>query len=73
MRACHRLIGVDMITACDIRVCSQDAFFSVREVDLALAADLGTLQRLPKVIGTARYIATIVHDMIATLHLMMYH
>jgi delta(3,5)-delta(2,4)-dienoyl-CoA isomerase len=40
-----------MITACDIRVCSQDAFFSVREVDLALAADLGTLQRLTKVIG----------------------
>ncbi|KAL5480116.1 hypothetical protein EMCRGX_G023738 [Ephydatia muelleri] len=43
--------GVDMITACDIRVCSGDAWFQVKEVDLGLAADVGTLQRLPKVIG----------------------
>uniref|UniRef100_A0A8C2QK02 Delta(3,5)-Delta(2,4)-dienoyl-CoA isomerase, mitochondrial n=3 Tax=Cricetulus griseus TaxID=10029 RepID=A0A8C2QK02_CRIGR len=43
--------GVDLITACDIRYCAQDAFFQVKEVDLGLAADVGTLQRLPKVIG----------------------
>lgn len=43
--------GVDMITACDIRMCSNDAFFQVKEVDLGLAADVGTLQRLPKVLG----------------------
>jgi enoyl-CoA hydratase/carnithine racemase len=43
--------GVDMITACDIRVCSADAVFSVREVDVGLAADVGTLQRLPRVVG----------------------
>uniref|UniRef100_A0A0C9S4A5 TSA: Wollemia nobilis Ref_Wollemi_Transcript_25517_1405 transcribed RNA sequence n=1 Tax=Wollemia nobilis TaxID=56998 RepID=A0A0C9S4A5_9CONI len=43
--------GVDIITACDIRYCSQDAFFSVKEVDLAITADLGTLQRLPKLVG----------------------
>nr|CAG8452559.1 11666_t:CDS:10 [Entrophospora candida] len=42
-------IGVTLITACDIRYCSQDAFFN--EVDLGLAADVGTLQRLPKVIA----------------------
>ncbi|XP_047565663.1 delta(3,5)-Delta(2,4)-dienoyl-CoA isomerase, mitochondrial [Lutra lutra] len=43
--------GVDLITACDIRYCAQNAFFQVKEVDIGLAADLGTLQRLPKVIG----------------------
>ncbi|KAL1769228.1 delta3,5-Delta2,4-dienoyl-CoA isomerase, mitochondrial [Sigmodon hispidus] len=43
--------GVDLITACDIRYCAQDAFFRVKEVDIGLAADVGTLQRLPKVIG----------------------
>uniref|UniRef100_A0A668TMR7 Delta(3,5)-Delta(2,4)-dienoyl-CoA isomerase, mitochondrial n=1 Tax=Oreochromis aureus TaxID=47969 RepID=A0A668TMR7_OREAU len=44
--------GVDMITACDIRLCTQDAWFQVKEVDIGLAADVGTLQRLPKVIGS---------------------
>lgn len=44
-------LGVDIITACDIRYCTGDAFFSVKEVDLALAADVGTLQRLPPIVG----------------------
>lgn len=43
--------GIDIVTACDIRMCSEEAFFSVKEVDLALAADLGTLQRLPLIVG----------------------
>ncbi|KAI9125519.1 hypothetical protein K1719_002937 [Acacia pycnantha] len=43
--------GVDIITACDIRFCTKDAFFSVKEVDLAITADLGTLQRLPSIVG----------------------
>uniref|UniRef100_A0A8C4WS76 Enoyl CoA hydratase 1, peroxisomal n=1 Tax=Eptatretus burgeri TaxID=7764 RepID=A0A8C4WS76_EPTBU len=43
--------GIDMITACDIRLCTHDAWFQVKEVDIGLAADVGTLQRLPKVIG----------------------
>lgn len=43
--------GVDMISACDIRFCSQDAWFQIKEVDIGLAADLGTLQRFPKIIG----------------------
>lgn len=43
--------GIDMVTACDIRYCTQDASFSIKEVDVGLAADLGTLQRLPKVVG----------------------
>ena len=43
--------GIDLITACDIRYSTQDAVFSVKEVDVGLAADLGTLQRLPKITG----------------------
>ena len=43
--------GVDLITACDIRLASADAFFSVRETKIAIVADVGTLQRLPKVIS----------------------
>ena len=43
--------GIDMITACDIRLCSADARFSVRETKIAIVADVGTLQRLPRVIS----------------------
>lgn len=43
--------GIDMITACDIRLCSADAIFSVRETKIAIVADVGTLQRLPRVIS----------------------
>lgn len=45
--------GVDLVTACDIRYCSEDTFFSIKEVDLAIVADLGTLQRLPSIVGYA--------------------
>ena len=38
--------GVDLAVACDLRVASADAFFQVAEVDVAITADLGTLQRL---------------------------
>uniref|UniRef100_A0A8U8C802 Delta(3,5)-Delta(2,4)-dienoyl-CoA isomerase, mitochondrial n=1 Tax=Geospiza parvula TaxID=87175 RepID=A0A8U8C802_GEOPR len=44
--------GVDLISACDIRFCSQDASFQVKEVDMGLAANVGTLQRLPKIVGS---------------------
>ncbi|KAI8149639.1 ClpP/crotonase-like domain-containing protein [Fennellomyces sp. T-0311] len=43
--------GVDLCTAGDIRYGTKDVFFTVKEVDVGLAADVGTLQRLPKVIG----------------------
>jgi len=46
--------GVDLITACDIRLCSPDAKFCVKEVDLGICADVGTTQRLPSVVGHAR-------------------
>lgn len=42
--------GVDLITACDIRYASSDAVFSIRETRLAMVADVGTLQRLPRII-----------------------
>ena len=42
--------GVDLISACDIRLCAADATFSVRETKLAIVADVGTLQRLPRII-----------------------
>jgi len=43
--------GVDLITACDIRLCSNDAQFSVREAKVAIVADIGTLQRLPRIVS----------------------
>ena len=47
--------GVDMITACDLRVCcGKSARFCVKEVDLGITADVGTLQRLPSIIGFGR-------------------
>lgn len=38
--------GVDLVSACDLRIAAADAFFQVAEVDVAITADLGTLQRL---------------------------
>lgn len=45
--------GIDMITACDLRVASEDAYFSIEEIHIGMAADVGTLQRLPKLISPA--------------------
>ena len=45
--------GVDLVTACDIRLAAADAVFSVRETRMAIVADLGTLQRLPRIVGPA--------------------
>ena len=43
--------GIDLITACDIRLASSDATFGVRETPMGLVADVGTLQRLPAIVG----------------------
>lgn len=43
--------GVDLLCACDIRMAARDAVFSLREIRMALVADLGTLQRMPHIIG----------------------
>ena len=39
--------GIDLISACDIRYCTEDAFFCVQETNIGMTADVGTLQRLP--------------------------
>ncbi|MFY0529198.1 crotonase/enoyl-CoA hydratase family protein [Archangium gephyra] len=43
--------GIDLIAACDFRYCSREAKFSLREVRVGITADLGALQRLPRIIG----------------------
>jgi enoyl-CoA hydratase len=45
--------GVDLITACDLRIAAADAFFAIEEIHIGMAADVGTLQRLPKLIAPA--------------------
>jgi enoyl-CoA hydratase len=52
--------GIDLISACDIRLCSADAVFSVRETRMAMVADVGTLQRLPNVIASG-HVAELVY------------
>ncbi len=51
--------GLDLASACDIRVCSADAFFTVQEIHIGMMADVGVLQRLPKIVpqGVARQMA----------------
>ncbi|WP_249674882.1 crotonase/enoyl-CoA hydratase family protein [Pseudomonas abieticivorans] len=43
--------AIDLIAACDMRYAAGDAQFSIKEVDMGMAADVGTLQRLPRIIG----------------------
>jgi len=51
--------GVDIASACDMRYCTDDAYFTIKEINMGMVADLGTLQRLPKIIpaGIAREMA----------------
>ncbi|KAJ7856035.1 ClpP/crotonase-like domain-containing protein, partial [Mycena leptocephala] len=52
--AVHGLVlglGVDIVSACDVRYAAESAQFSVKEVDIGLAADVGTLAYLPKIVG----------------------
>lgn len=53
--------GVDLICATDIRLATSDAFFCIGEINIGMTADLGTLQRLPKLIPEG-----IVHEMAYT-------
>ena len=51
--------GVDMVSACDVRYASRDAFFCIQEINIGMTADVGTLQRLPHLIpsGMVRELA----------------
>ena len=45
-------LGIDLSSCADFRICTRDTRFSVKEVDIGIAADVGTLSRLPKVVGS---------------------
>ncbi|KAK4153617.1 ClpP/crotonase-like domain-containing protein [Chaetomidium leptoderma] len=49
-------LAIDIACCADIRVCAQDARFAVKEVDIGLAADIGSLARLPKVVGSQSWV-----------------
>ena len=49
-------LAIDISTCADVRICASDAIFSVKEVDIGLAADIGTLSRLPKVVGNYSWV-----------------
>jgi len=51
--------ALDLAAACDIRLCTAEAFFTVQEIHIGMVADLGSLQRLPKIVpqGMARQMA----------------
>ncbi|GFF24374.1 delta(3,5)-Delta(2,4)-dienoyl-CoA isomerase, mitochondrial [Aspergillus udagawae] len=48
--------AIDLSTAADVRVCTKDVRFSVKEVDIGMAADIGVLNRLPKVVGNFSWV-----------------
>lgn len=51
--------GLDLVAACDIRLASADAYFRIEEINIGMMADIGSLQRLPKLIpaGVVRELA----------------
>ena len=59
--------ALDLVCASDMRYCTQDAFFTVKETEIGMTADLGTLQRLPQLLapGLARELAYTGRKMLA--------
>lgn len=49
-------LAIDISCCADIRICSKDTKFSVKEVDIGLAADIGTLSRLPKAVASFSWV-----------------
>ncbi len=49
-------LGIDISVCCDVRICAKETRFGVKEVDIGLAADIGTLSRLPKVVGGGSWV-----------------
>lgn len=49
-------LALDLSLACDVRIAAKDTRFSVKEVDIGIAADIGTLSRLPKAVGNASWV-----------------
>ncbi|XP_011632018.1 delta(3,5)-Delta(2,4)-dienoyl-CoA isomerase, mitochondrial isoform X2 [Pogonomyrmex barbatus] len=53
--------GVDMISAADIRYASSNAYFQIKEIDIGMVADVGTLQRFPKIVGSDSLVRELVY------------
>ena len=51
--------GIDLACCADMRICAPNTLFSVREVRMGLAADVGTLQRLPKITGNTSWVSDV--------------
>jgi delta(3,5)-delta(2,4)-dienoyl-CoA isomerase len=49
-------LAIDLSSCADVRICARTTRFSVKEVDIGIAADLGTLSRLPKIVGSASWV-----------------
>ena len=49
-------LAIDISTCADIRIATSNTKFAVKEVDIGLAADIGTLSRLPKVVGNFSWV-----------------
>lgn len=54
--------GIEMIAACDIRLVSEKAWFAYKEVDVGMAADVGGLQRFPKIVSNDSFFREIVYS-----------
>lgn len=49
-------LGIDISLCADVRICAKDTKFAVKEVDIGIAADIGTLTRLPKFVGNGSWV-----------------
>ena len=49
-------LAIDLAACADVRFCSRDTRFAVKEVDIGIAADIGTLSRLPKIVGNTSWV-----------------
>lgn len=49
-------LAIDLSTCADVRICAANTRFAVKEVDIGLAADIGTLSRLPKCVGSFSWV-----------------
>lgn len=54
-------LAIDILSAVDIRLAAKDATFSVREIELGMAADIGTLQRLPRIVGNIGWVKDVAY------------
>jgi delta(3,5)-delta(2,4)-dienoyl-CoA isomerase len=52
-------LAIDIMSACDIRYASEDSKLSIREIEIGMAADIGTLQRLPKIVNNIGWLKEI--------------